>query len=111
MPSSGTLDLALVDRLANPQQGRLVHVEVGIHRVERHDRGQQRLVLIDQVAQREVVAADLAVDRRGDLGELEVELVDFQALLVGLDPGLGLFHHGLVLVELLLADRRRATAC
>ena len=32
------------------------------------------------------------------------ELVDLHALLVGLDPGLGLVDRGLFLVELLLAD-------
>ena len=50
-PLLGQLDLALVDRLAGAQQGRLVHVEVDVHRVDRHDRGQQGLVLVDQVAE------------------------------------------------------------
>ena len=65
----------------------------------------QRLVLVDQVAEGQVVAADLAVDRRDDPGEFVVELGDLHALLVGFDPGLGLVDHGLLLVELLLADR------
>ena len=46
----GQLDLALVDRLASAQQGGLVHLEVGVHRVDRHDRRQEGLVLVDQVA-------------------------------------------------------------
>ncbi len=105
MPSSRQLDLPLVDRPADPQQRGLVHVEVDVHRVDRHDRGQQRLVLVDQVAEGQVVAADLAVDRRGDLGELVAELVDLHALLVRLDPRIGLVDGRLLLVELLLADR------
>ena len=32
---------------------------------------------------------------------------DFHALLEGIDPGLGLVHDGLFLIELLLADRAR----
>src|SRR5262249_25575924 len=53
--------------VAEPQQRRLVHVEVDVHRVERHDGGQERLVLVDQVADGQVIAADLAVDGRRDL--------------------------------------------
>ena len=36
----GQLDLALVDRPADAQQGGLVHLEIDVHRVHRHDRGQ-----------------------------------------------------------------------
>ena len=50
--------------LRMPQQRGLVHVEVDVHRVQRDDGGQQRLVLVDQVAEGQVVAADLAVDGR-----------------------------------------------
>ena len=75
---AGTLDLALVDGPADPQHGGLVDVEVGVHRVERDDGGQQGLVLVDQVAERVVIAADLAVDGRRDLGEVKVELVDLE---------------------------------
>ncbi len=64
----GRLDPPLVDRPADPQQGGLVHLEIGVHRVHRHDRGQERLVLVDQVAEGQVVAADLAVDRRRSPG-------------------------------------------
>ena len=47
----GHLDLPFVDRPAVAQQGGLVHLEVNVHRVHRHDRGQERLVLVDQVAE------------------------------------------------------------
>ena len=103
-PLARGLILPFVDRLPDAQEGRLVHVEVGVHRVERDDRGQQRLVLVDQVAEGQVVAADHAVDRRDDPGEFLVQLVDLHVLLEGLDPRLGLLDRGLVLVELLLAD-------
>ena len=75
-------DLAFRDRLADLQQGRFIHVEIDIHRVQRHDRGQERLVLVDQVSEGEVIAAHLAVDRRHDLRELLVQFVDLQALLL-----------------------------
>ena len=86
----GGLILPSLIALRTSQQGGLVHVEVGVHRVQRDDRGQHRLVLVDQVAERQVVAADLAVDRRLDLGEFEVELVRLQVVFVGLDPRVGL---------------------
>src|SRR3954471_9179811 len=86
--------LARVPGLADPQQCRLVHVEVNVHRVERHDGGQERLVLADEVADGQVIAADLAVDRRGDPGELEVELVDLRGSSSSLDPCRGLVDGG-----------------
>ena len=98
------LHLALVDRLADPQQGRFVHVEVGIHRVERDDCGQQRLVLVDQVAQGQVIAAHHAADRRDDIGEFVVEPVNLTIFLIRLDPRIGLLDRGLILVNLLPAD-------
>ena len=47
----GHLELPFVDCPAVAQQGGLVHLEVDVHRVHRHDRGQERLVLVDQVAE------------------------------------------------------------
>ncbi len=79
-------DLPLVDRPAQPQQGRLIHVEIGIHRVLRDDRGQQGLVLVHQVAERQVVAADVAVNRRDDLGKVMIELIGLHVFLERLDP-------------------------
>jgi len=63
------------------------------------------LVLVDQVAQGQVVAGDHTVDGRRHAAETEIELVDFQAGLGRLDTGLALFHRRPVLVELLRADR------
>src|SRR5262245_53897120 len=59
--------LAGDDLAQDAQHGALVHVEVGVHRVFRDDRGQDRLVLRGQVAERQVVAADPAVDGRANL--------------------------------------------
>ena len=53
----------------------------------------------------QIIAADLTVDRRDDPGKLVAEPGDLHALLEGLHPGLGLVDHGLLLIELLLADR------
>ena len=99
------LNLALVDRPPDPQQRAFVHVEVDVHRIQRDDGRQQRLVLNHQVAQCEEVTAGLAVDRRGHLGEAEIEAVDLHARLEGFDRGIGLVDGRLVLVELLPADR------
>ena len=46
------LNHPLADHLPDAQQRRLLDVEVGIHRIDRHDRGQERGVGIDQVARR-----------------------------------------------------------
>src|SRR5258708_2611985 len=46
----------------------------------------------------------LPVDRRVALREFLVQVVAFQALLLGVDPGLGLEHRRPVLVEGLKAD-------
>jgi hypothetical protein len=54
-----------------------------IARIERDHRGQQRLILVDQVAQRQVVAADATFDRGGNLRETEVQVVDFETGLGG----------------------------
>ena len=101
----GELDLALVNGLAGAQQGGLVHLEVDVHRVDRNDRGEEGLVLVDQVALGEIIAADLPVDRRDDPGEFVIQPGDLHGLLHGLHPRVGLVDDGLLLVELLLADR------
>ncbi len=98
------LQLALVDHIAHSQHGALVDVEVGVHGVERHDRGEQRLILGDQVAQRVVIATDFAVDRRGNFAKFAVQLIRFQRRLRGGHLGRGLFLGGLILVQVLLAD-------
>ena len=55
-------DSALIDRHADFEQRAIIHVEISVDRIERDHRRQKRLVLIDQVAQGQVVAADLPVD-------------------------------------------------
>ena len=71
LPGWGGLNPALVDRLSDAEQGGLVHVEVDVHRVKRDDRGQERLVLVDQVPGGQIIAADVTVDRRLHLGEIK----------------------------------------
>ena len=74
----GRLGLAFADQLPDALDGALVHVEVGVHRVDRHDRGQQGaaalVARLDQVAHRDDVAADAPADRRGDLRVVQVQL-------------------------------------
>ena len=92
------------DSPLDAEQTRCVHIEISVHGIERDDGGQQRRILVDEVAARHVVTADLAVDRRRDTREFEVELVDLRAGLGGIESGLRLVYRGLVLIELLLAD-------
>ena len=93
-----SLHRPFVDRLADTQHRPLVNVEIDVHRVQRYDRRQQCLILNDQVAQSQEIAANLAVDRRSDFGEAEIQLVDLQACLKCLDRRVGLVHGRLVLV-------------
>ncbi len=64
------LGLAFADQLANAQHGALVDVEVDVHRVHRHERGEQGAAVLvarlDQVAHRDDVSADAPADRRDD---------------------------------------------
>ena len=52
---------------------RLIDIEVDVDRIDRHNRRQRGRVLIDEVADLELRAADLAGDRGGDRAELDVE--------------------------------------
>ena len=74
---AGRLGLAFADQLPDAQHRVLVHVEVGVHRVHRHDGGEQGAAVLvprlDQVAHRDDVSADAAADRRGDLRVLQVQ--------------------------------------
>ena len=98
-------DLALVDRLADAQDRELVHVEIDVHRVDRHDGGEEGRILGDQVAERVEVSADMSVDRRSDLREFKVELRLVELGLGKIQLGQGLCLLGLALLELLLTDR------
>ena len=64
----------------------------------------QRGILHDQVAAGLVGAPDLAVDRRLDRAEIEVQLVHFEAGRGGFHGGIGLLLLGHIRVERLLAD-------
>ena len=61
------------------QQRALVDVEVGIDRIERHDRRERRGVGLDEIARINHAAADPAADLRRDLGECQVQLGHFPA--------------------------------
>ena len=79
VPSSRGADLPAADRALIGQEVALAHVEVEQHRVQRHDGGQQCLVggggaAHDQVADRDLVVAGPARDRRHDVAELQVKL-------------------------------------
>ena len=65
-------DLLRFDQVEDPQPGRFIHVEIDVHRVQRYDCGQECLVLVDQIAAGQVIAAHLAVDGRYDVRELLV---------------------------------------
>src|SRR5438445_92421 len=56
-------------------------------------------------AEGEVVAGDLAIDRRLDPREFQSQLVNLEAFFGGGDAGVRFRHGGAVLVEFLLADR------
>ena len=55
------------------EKGTLVGIEVGVHLVGGHQRGEQRFAGGHQVAGGHFSAADAAIDRRGDAGEAEVQ--------------------------------------
>jgi len=84
---AGRVGLALADQLADAQHCVLVHVEVGVHRVHRHDgREQGAAVLVprpDQVAHRDDVSTGAPADRRHDLRVLQVQLARRYHRLVG----------------------------
>ena len=84
--------------------GGRIHVEINVHGIDRLDGGKQRGILHDQVAAGLVGASDLAVDRRLDRAEIEVQLVHFEAGIGGFHGGLGLFLLGHIGVERLFAD-------
>ena len=53
--------------------GALIDVEIEVDRIDRDDRGQQGLVRLHEIADRDQAAVDAAGQRRLDLGEFEVE--------------------------------------
>ena len=67
----------------------LAHVEIEVDRVERHDRGEHRgrgaVAAADQVADAHLMVADAPGERRGDLGELDIELGRADRRLGGFD--------------------------
>ena len=95
---------AFVDGSANPQEGALIHVEIGVDWVERNDGGEQCLILVDQVAQGQEVPADLPIDGGRDPRVLQVKPINLQVRLGSIELGQRLFLGRLVLVELLLAN-------
>ncbi len=97
--------LSFVDRPTHAERRALVDFAIGVDRVQRHDAGQDRLILGDDIAKRHIVAAHLADDRGEDLRVSQVQLVQFQARLRSAHGGIRLVHGGLVLVELLKTHR------
>ena len=86
-------------------EGRLVEVEVDEDRIDRHDGGEGRLILVDEVADLELRPPDEAVDRGHDRAELDVQPGRFHlGAGRGQRPGV-LLELGLVGVEFLLARR------
>ncbi len=79
----------------------LVGLEVGVDRIERYDRRQQRPLradaAVDEVALRHLLAPDATADRRGDLGELDIQAR-------GVDGGLCLVQRRLALLDVGRAD-------
>src|SRR5262249_17956850 len=73
----GRPELAFADQLPDALDGALVHVEVGVHRVHRHDGGEQGAAALvprqDEVAHRDAVAAHAPADRRGDRRVFQVQ--------------------------------------
>ncbi len=69
---------SIVDRLAHTDQRGFIDIEVDVHRIDGNDCRELRLILIHQIAEREVVATDLTVDRRLYAAETQVEFEDFE---------------------------------
>ena len=80
---------------------------MSIHGIERDNGCQRRLILIDEIAQRVVIAADPTADGRAYLAEAEIELVDSQRRLGSLNRCVGLDFLRLIGVEFLLGGKRR----
>ena len=103
------LGLAFADQLPDAQDGALVHVEVGIHRVHRHDGGEQGAAVLvprlDQVAHRDDVSADAPADRRCDPRVLQVQRGEVAVGLGDIEVGHRLPVIALVPVIFFLADR------
>ena len=76
--------------LAHRQELALRHREGHVHRVLADDGGQRAALRPDEVADREVAAADPAGDRRLDVGVAEIELGRGQVRLLPAQVGLGL---------------------
>ena len=89
----------------HPHERWLIDVEIDEDRVDRHDRGQRGLVLVDEVADLQLRAADLSGDGGGDRAKLDVEPGEL-FLGAGRGQGAGIFLKlRRVAVELLLARR------
>ena len=76
---------SLPSRMAvmHAQQGEFIDVEVDVHRVLRDDRGEHGFVGVNQIADRDQVAADDAADQRGDVGEFEIYFARLRRWLPG----------------------------
>src|SRR5690606_24639114 len=97
--------LALARQFGVAQVGLFVALEVHVHRVLRDQRGQQGRVGLGEVAFGDHGAADAAVDRRADLGELQVQPGRGYRGLGRAHAGVALRAGGLAGLELLARDR------
>ena len=110
LPLGLDLELALLHQPLDPEHGLLVDVEVDVERIQADDRGQDRVVGLDQVAGVDHAPAEQPGDRGPDFGPVQVELGQVAVGLGDLEVGLGFLVVGLVAVVFFLADRSRSPA-
>ncbi len=86
-----------------PQQRRLLDIEIAVDRIDRHDRGQQRGVGIDQVSLCQQRPADPSRNRRHNLGESQIQFRLLKLSLSGFQGSDILRLLSNILIEVLLA--------
>src|SRR5262249_24009691 len=64
------LELSFPNQLLHTEDGCLIDVEINVHRIQRDDGGQKRLIGKGQVAASEECATNSSGDGRGDTGEI-----------------------------------------
>ena len=86
--------------------GRLIHVKVNVNRFLRDQRSEHAggVARSDQIAAGDQRPAGAAIDRRGDFGEIQVELRDINRRLCGANIGLRLRGGRTTLLPLFTGD-------
>ncbi len=84
-----------------------IRVEIQVHGIHRHHRGEQGAAIDpagDQIPARHFRAADPPINRAGDPREVQIERRGFEGSLGSPQVGFGLRNRALALIQLLLGD-------